>query len=171
MKEKRGNKRAQQSIGMSFGTIFSIFLIIFFVIIAFFVIRYFLNFQKCAEISFFLEDLQDEVDTAWNSEKSEFTFSQNLPSNLEQVCFANLSNPKANSPQEIYMDIKLYEDTNANLFFYPTINACDIPYHFIEHINIDKITQNANPYCFEILKGKVSIDIKKERGESLVDVS
>jgi len=164
-------KKSQQSIGMSFSTIFSIFLIIFFVFIAFLVIKYFLGFQKCTQISLFVNDLQNEIDSAWNSEKSEFNFNTNLPSNIKQVCFANLSNPKSNSNQEIYQDMIFYKETNANLFFYPSINACDIPYHNIKNINLEEITKNQNPYCIEVVKGKILLKIQKDRGDYLVKIS
>jgi len=165
------NKSGQQSIGMSFGTIFSIILIIFFVVIVFIVIKYFLGLQKCTQIGIFLDDFQDEVNTAWNSEKSEFPFTPNLPSNLEYVCFANLSEPRRNAPADIYQDIELYQGTGANLFLYPTVDACDIPYNTIKNIDLEDITSTSNPYCVEIRDGKALFNIKKERGERLVKIN
>jgi len=167
------SKTSQQSIGMSFGTIFSIILIIFFVVIAFIVIKYFLGLQKCTQIGIFLDDIQNEIDTAWNSEKSEFAFNPSLPSNLEYVCFANLSKSLDYEGilGEISMDIGLYEGTGANLFLYPTINACDIPYHTVNHIDLDEMIGAQNPYCIEISEGKALLNIKKDRGERLVRIS
>ena len=173
MKQKRGkNHKGQQSIGMSFGTIFSIFLIIFFVVIAFFVIRYFLGLQKCTQVAMFLDDFQEEIDTAWNSERSEFQFNPNLPGNLEFVCFANLSKVKRGSvSSDVWSDIELYEDIGANLFLYPTINACEVPYDTLKNIDLNDITSSENPYCVEIIDGKVLLNIEKNRGERLVKIS
>jgi len=47
-------KRSQQILGLSFGMIFSIFLIIFFIMIAFIVIKQFLGVQDCTKWEFLL---------------------------------------------------------------------------------------------------------------------
>ena len=145
--------------------IFSIILIIFFLVSAFIAINYFLDLKKCVQIGNFINDFNGEVNRAWNSEKYVNEFKTNLPNNLKYVCFVNFSNTLSfNIPSEIYEDISLYEFENANMFFYPSINACDTPYIFIEHIQFN------NPKCIEIKNGEITINIEKNRRESLVNI-
>ena len=92
----------------------------------------------------FTDDLQNDINKAWSRQKSDFKFPTNpdipiLPSNLEYVCFANLSNGLrgGNVESKVYSDISIYESANANLFFYPREKACDMPYQNIKHIDIE----------------------------------
>jgi len=64
-----------------------------------------------------------------------------------------------------------YEESNYNLFFYPTANACDIPAHTIDHVDIEKITLNRNPFCVKVNKGKINLIIEKELNDPLVKIS
>jgi len=167
------SKRSQQLFGLPFSVLFSIILIIFFIVIAFIAIRHFLGLRDCTQIGLFIEDLQTDVDRAWGSQSSSFEFSGSLPSNLDYVCFANLSNSfkGGNIESKVYSDISIYQYADANLFFYPRENACDMPYHKIKHINVKRIIGLKNPYCIEIKNGNVVIDIEKEFGEGLVGLS
>jgi len=164
------NKRSQNVFGMSFGVIFSILLIIFFIVLAFIVIRSFLNIQDCAEVGLFIEGLEEDVDSAWNSQKFIDEIEYVLPGNLEYVCFANLSKSFRGGEleREIYNDIGVYQYAGANLFFHPRENSCDISYYNLKHIDVNGITELKNPYCFKIDDGKVNIEISKELNEGLV---
>ena len=164
------NKKAQGVFGISFGVIFSIFLIIFFVIIAFIVIKAFLDTQKCAQVGIFKQDFQDEIKKAWNSPKQISTFKGRLPSSLDYVCFANFSKAMRGADVEIGEVISIYEGENANLFLYPIEKACDIPYHNIKYLDLEIITSSRNPYCIEITKGNVDMEIQKDLGDRFVRV-
>jgi len=164
------NKKGQGVIGLSFGTIFSIILIIFFVIVAFVVIKAFLGTQKCAQVGIFRSDFQEEITKAWNSPKQISMFKATLPSALNYVCFANFSKRFKGEYLEIGEDISIYEGEDANLFLYPIEKACDIPYHKINHLDLEAITSEKNPYCIMIKKGEVEIEIKKELGDRIVRV-
>ena len=67
LKKIKSKGKKAEVFGMSFGMIFSIILIAFFIVIAFIGIRYILNWQKQTQIGLFLRDLQEEVNDAWNS--------------------------------------------------------------------------------------------------------
>jgi hypothetical protein len=164
------NKKGQGTFEMSFSMIFSILLIIFFVIVAFIAIRAFLKTKDCAQIGIFYEDFEVEVRKAWNSQKSNFEFKGNLPGSLEYVCFANLSiNPRGEF-ENIGTDIWIYQGSDANIILSPHQKAC-IPYNTIAHLDIEKITFNNNPYCVEIIDGRISLKIEKDFNERLVRVS
>ena len=154
---------------MSFSVIFSVFLIIFFIVIAFIAIRHFLGLRDCAKVGLFIEDFQKDIDTAWNSQKFSDEFGYTIPRNLDYVCFANLSENVRGGELErdIDRDIGVYQHSGANLFFYPRENSCDMPYYKLKHINITKITESRNPYCIEN-DGRVVIEIEKGFNEGLV---
>ena len=171
-KLKKG-KKAQSAFGMSFGMIFSIILIIFFVVVAFIAIKSFLKSKDCAQIGIFLDDFQTEVDETWNSQKSDFEFKGILPSKMEYVCFADLSQDitATGEMENIGEKLGVYEGNIANLFFYPIGSACNMVYHEIDHLDIDKIILDKNnPYCIGIDKGKINIQIEKEFNEKLVRI-
>ena len=128
----------------------------------------FLKTQKCARIGIFVDNFENEVKDAWNSQSSSFESSGNLPSNIDYVCFANLSDNFNGDNFDIENEIGLYQGQNANLFFYPNKNTCNMPYHNIEHLDIEKITASKNPYCIAIESGEVEIEIGKEFDEGLV---
>ena len=169
MKKRKENKKAEV-FGMSFGMIFSIILIVFILVVAGIAINAFLNTQKCAQIGLFIEDLQKDVDSAWNSEKSSLSAGYNLPLGLNYVCFANLSEGVSGGTLErdIYNEISLYKLSEGNMFFYPRTKSCNMPYINLKHIDISGITSSRNPYCFEVKEGKVSIKIEKGFNQALV---
>jgi len=170
---KRGliNRKAQV-FGLSFGVIFSIIIIIFILVVAGIAINHFIDLKRCAQIGLFIEDLQNDIDKVWNSQSSSFSENYNLPGNLDYVCFANLSkNVKGgNLESRVYSDISLYKESNANMFFYPRENACDMPYINMKHINVENIikSKNKNPACFQVAEGKIVINIEKGFNEALV---
>jgi len=58
---KRMEKRGQQILGMSFGVIFSIILIVFFIVVAGIVINSFLKTGDCAKMGIFLDRFGSDV--------------------------------------------------------------------------------------------------------------
>lgn len=169
-KNKQNKNKKAQLFGMPFSIIFSIFLIVVFLIVAFFAINKFIEWRKCSEIGLFRDDLQSAVDDAWQSQSSSKTFSSNLPSGIEYVCFADLSEEESGDSakeKEIYNELKKNADYTANLYFYPRKKAC-IASTKIEDINIKELS---NPYCFPVQKGKVEIKLEKGFYDALVKVT
>ncbi len=157
-------------ISLSFGVIFSIILIIFFIAVAIIVIKSFLGTQRCAQIGLFKEDLQEDVRKAWNSPKQISTFKSTLPGGIEYVCFANLSMPLRGDDKEIGEIISVYEGEIANMFLYPAEKTCGLPYYNIKYLDLEKIVSLKNPYCIEVDNGKIDIKIQKELGDRFVRV-
>ncbi len=165
-------KKAQGAIEMSFGTIFSILLIIFFVAIAFIVIRYFLNIQDCAKVGMFLDELQTEIDKTWNSQSNTISFKGSLPTGIEYICFADLSKPlKGEYEGDISMNIGVYKGQKANLFFYPREKSCKIAYKNIAHLDTQDIIKDKNPNCIKTDNSEINFKIKKGFNEKLVTIS
>ena len=167
------NRRGQGTFDMSFGMIFSILLIIFFVVIAFIAIKSFLDTKNCAQVGIFSDNLQKDIDKAWNSQKSDFEFKATLPSGLEYVCFADLtkSNKGSEIDKKIYTDMSIYEESNANMFLYPREKSCNMPYYTIKHINLNQTTESRNPYCIAVKDGGINIKVSKDFNEALVKVA
>ena len=157
----RRGKKAQETMSMPFSVIFSFFLIIVFIIVAFIAAKSFLDFGSCSSVGLFYDDLQSKIDEAWHSYKSDFEFEIVLPSGVEKVCFANLSE-KITGTKADYELIKDYDVYDANVFLVPSGATCDLPYKNIQHINISLITQAKNPYCVEVSKKlRIQKDIDK----------
>jgi hypothetical protein len=167
------SKRSQGIFGMSFGMIFSIILIVFFVAVAFIAIKSFLSTQRCAQIGIFKDNFQTEITKTWNSQKSEFEFKSRLPAQIKYVCFADIDKgiTATGTAGNIGRELGVYKGYIANMFLYPTEPACGMVYHEIEHLDIDKIISSKNPYCIAVDDGNINIQIKKDFGDKLVSVS
>ena len=159
------------ALELSFGMIFSIFLIIVFLGFAFYVITNFIDFGTNAKIGAFVNDFQNGVDKAWKGFQSSEEEIYNLPDKIEKVCLIDLnSEPKIE--EELYEEFEFIADSfESNLFFYPYKNL-ELTQAKINHIDLEKITEKENPYCFGVSDGEVKIIIKKERDKenNLVEV-
>lgn len=171
MKIRKINKKGQEIMGMSFSVIFSLLLIVFFIVVAFIAINAFLKTKKCAEVGLFVDDFQTEIQRAWNSQKDNFEFKRSFPSNIDYVCFANLSNGLKGPNTDIGDELGIYEVKNANMFFYPIGNACGMPYIIVKHLDVDKINVLENPYCIKVENGLIKIRVEKGFNERLVSAS
>ena len=145
------NKKGQQSIGMSFGMIFAIFLIVVFIVFAFIAIKFFLDINNTASVGLFYQELQENINDAINQQMSDFEFKIDLPSNIDKICFANLTAKITNQGPD-YEEIRNYEFYDANIFVLPPKNSQDMPWNKINGINITRITETKNPYCVPVSK-------------------
>ena len=145
------NKRGQ--LKLSFGMIFSIILIIFFLVFAFFGIRQFLDVQETINTEQFKNDFQEDVDQMWRSSRGSTEKIYGLPKEITGVCFE--------------------DDDFENMYFVPR----EFGGEFIEHIDIGKtldlkVNSDARTgrLCFENTDGKIKIFLEKDFGENLVTI-
>ena len=152
-------------VNLSFGMIFSIILIIFFIAFAFFAIQKFLGLSETISVGKFADDIQSDIDKLWKSSQGSQELEYSLPKEIEQVCFADLLEPEKGfyESEDYYEEFQKYF-TEKNLFFYP-IGSTELNGIEIEHIGVG----DNNPICFNN-DGKVKIVIKKDFGEALVSV-
>lgn len=162
MKKEEKNFDKKGIMELPFGLIFSIFLIVLFLAVAIYAINYFLDLQKCTQINLYVDDLQNAVDDLWKGQKGQTTFSASLPSNIEKICFANLSNP-ANNNEDIYEELEKNYVLDANFYFYPGKYACGVPYRNINHI----VLPDENPYCID---ADEEINLEKDFYDTYVQV-
>ena len=159
---KRGiNKKAQHTMGLPFGVIFAIFLIIVFIVIAFIAVNHFLEIGDCSKVGKFYDDLQDKIGEAISGQESNFLFDVDLPSGIDVICFANLSDDiHGEESDENYQKLRDFEIYDGNIFLLPRGKACDMSWKKMDNINITKITKEKNPYCID-LERRNELRIKK----------
>ena len=133
---------------ISFGMIFSIILVIFFLAFGFYAIIKFIELQQSVQIETFLDDFQEDVNAIWKSPQGSQSRTYVLPTKIIAVCFK--------------------DDSDMNLEF---TSEEIIPGDYIENLNFEKITEKEDPFCVNNIQGKVNFVISKEYGETLVTVN
>jgi len=184
---KLGDKRGQGIFGLSYGAIFSIFVIGFILAVAIFAINHFLSLNACAQVGFYRDDLAEEIEKAWSGTAGSHYddyFNGTLPQgglfglDVEKVCFGKLSQDHTGA---VVPWTKLDEfaflnrfSGDENLFIYPPKEACggDMAGFTIrcrggnsECMTTDKF------FCVNVEKGKVGVVLRKGRTETLVKLS
>lgn len=163
----RINKRGDGAVGMSFGWLFALFLIIAFIGAAIYGIKIFMNFGSCSSQKLSLDELQAKIDNVYqSSSSSNVKVSINMP-NVKMLCFANLSKSITDN-EDVYDDINIYEYEDANLFLYPQKKACNPPFKKITHLNLEKTIKDSNPLCFEVIDGTVELTLNKDLNDKAV---
>ena len=160
-------KRGQETIGMSFGFIFSIILIIVLIGVAIYAIVYFVGLGKCANVGVSYGKLQDEINKAWNADQYEDKFEIELPTDIESVCFGNISlTVRAGDTVsgDLQRELKRQNagSDKSNVFLYPPKKACDgkLESNVLKNVKIDKFfcVRRDSAGKFEVSLGKSSTD-------------
>ena len=157
-------KKGQLEI--SFGMIFSIIIIIFTIGVAFYVISHFVKINNCAQTGIFYQDLQENIDKAWQEDRTQGTFTGKIPGSIEQVCFGNFTQTYDVKDGEEFDYLKRYRNENVNLFLYPPVSACgnDLATYNVKHAGTQKF------FCITPKNGEISLKITKEVSDILVDI-
>lgn len=165
---KKRCEKTQGQVELSFGMIFSIILIVIFISFAFYAIQKFLEIQRVAQVGQFVDNLQSDIDKLWTGSQGSQEVEYVLPNKIEYVCLVDYSS-EIRTNKDFSTELKqIYE--NQNIVFYPyDFGALDSME--IRHIDIQKITEAENPFCFENKKGKLKITLQKSFGDALVFVS
>ena len=162
--------RGQMVFGMSFGMLFSILLIAVFIFVAIFAIKYFIDIKKRIEIGFFVDEFQDEVTNIYHSQMGEKIWRGEISSVVKYVCFADLNSRTGGEYTKFLEDFERYGKLDNNMFFNPP-QKVDVASVKIEHLDIEDVISEENPYCFEVVNGKVEIPLRKDFNEALVKVN
>lgn len=126
---------------LSFGMIFSIFLIIVFLAFAFYVIPKFLDLQENITTKKFIDDFQNDVDKMWKSTQGSQEIEYSVPSGIEKICFRD-----------------------SELYFKPIGVGGNSDYTKIEHLDV------ADDFCVKSSDGRIKMTIKKDFNEVLVRI-
>ncbi len=159
---QRENKRGQEVLGMSYGVIFSIILIVVIIAVAFYAISHFMELANCGKIGTYYNDLKGEIDKAWNADQYRDVFKGNLPSKIEKVCFGNLSQSVSGADANVQRTLR---DSNCddnggrnNVFMYPPQKACggDMCTNVLEHVKV-----TGGFFCIsKDTKGKFNVNLE-----------
>ena len=149
--------------------IVAIILIVVFISVAFYAISKFIGLQKIVETSKFTDDLQIDIDKIWKSQGSQ-EVNYRLPSRVEKVCFVDYDVVAEGENQGIYGDLKKAFYGDENMIFYPVGSGEGLDSKIIEHIDIDLITSENNPFCLDNDNG-VKMTISRDFGDSLVTIT
>jgi len=163
--------RKRGAMELSFGMIFSIFLIIIFLAFAIYGISKFLGFQRSIQVGQFTNNLQIDIDKMWSGTEGFASEEYNLPKKISEVCFMDISSPAQGAKALYYKELELVSGNTNNLFFYPIGSAEGLDAKVIEHIDIQKITSEENPFCITNTDGKVKMGIRMTLGDSLVTIT
>lgn len=149
MKERgvKSNKKAQMNL--SFGMIFSIILIIFFLSFAFFGIKKIITIQQNTQMNLFLKDFQSDVDKLWNSNSGSNKLSYILPRKVNKICFV---------------------EGDKNIELYEKGTLIPIESKKINHINMEETLRlyGEDKICIDILNSRISFYIEKAYGDNFV---
>ncbi len=155
---------------LSFGMIFSIILIIIFISFSFYAIQKFLDIQNSVQVGKFANDFQNNIDKIWKGSQGSEEKEYFLPKKIIYVCFVDYSSEKKGEKQDLYNELEQLYYENENMFFYPIGSAQGFDAREIKHIDLEKITENENPFCIENIDGKLNLIIKKDFGEVLITI-
>ena len=155
------NHRGQMKL--SFGMIFSIILIIIFLGFAFYAIKTFLGLQSSVGVKKFVNDLQSDINKVWIREQASQEETYSLSSKIQYVCFTDFFSSKRGEKENIYEKLKDTFFGNENMVFYP-IGSSDFDSTEMDHIDIEKTTEEENPFCIENNDGEIRIRLQKDFG-------
>ena len=161
-------KNAQMQL--SFGMIFSIILIVFFLAFAFFGIRAFLGVQDSAKTAKFLNDFQSDVEKVWKSAQSSENEEYTLPAERSFACFVDFSSSARGAKNGIYNELKRAYYGKENIVFYP-LDFEGTESAEIKYIDLASITENENPFCISNVNGKVKLRLVKDFSDRLVRIT
>jgi len=163
---KRVDKRGQMKL--SFGMIFSIILIIIFLVFTFYAIKTLLGMNENVTIGKFYDSLQDDVSKVWQASQGSQVEIYSLPGKIKKVCFVDYGNPGIGADSNEYDELSLEASSSKNIVFLPLGSGNSMSSGKINHIDLEQMTMQNNPLCFENKDGKVTINLEKTYGEQLV---
>ncbi len=161
--------RKSGQMQMSFGMIFSIILIILFLAFAFYGIKTFINIQNSAVLGKFFSEFQSDIDRVWRSAETSQEKEYILPPKINYVCFADFEISPTGEHSNLMPELRANSYGKENFFTYPT-GFFKIESKEIKNLDLAKINQEGNPFCIEVLKGKLKLILKKNFGEMLVSI-
>lgn len=155
------NKRGQ--LQLSFSMIFSIFIIIVTLAVAFYVIREFVQTSSCSSIQLYYDALEREIDKVWRSSGAQLTFSHAVPSSVKAVCFGNPAELESRFAAE-KSALGRFAGQEKNAFIVPLQCGTQTSARTVQHAVIEKA------FCVPAVKEKVSFRLQKA-GSTVREVS
>lgn len=139
--EKRGQ------LELSFGTIFSIILIIAFLVFAFYAIQKFLAMQDAIKTEQLMDDIQKDIDKMYASTQGNKTVEYSVSSKVISVCFNE------------------YEEQNLVVNLKRSVESATL-----KHFNSAESLKAQRNICVKPVGGKIKYSLIKKYGDPLVIV-
>ena len=79
-----------------------------------------------------------------------------LPKDVIYICFTDYSFEKRGESENLYNSFLEVYFEKENFFFYPVGSGEGLDSKEMKHINLEKITENENPFCIENINGKIT---------------
>ena len=162
----------RKGLEMAFNMIFSIIIIIAIVGMAIYAIVFFLNFNKCASVAQFFLNFEDKVESQWLQTNSFFDeeVSYPLPSSVDEVCFWDAD--PVNLPDEYIEKLSSLRFSDSNVFLVPIDSSCLIHYQVKSKggTPLLDLSDVQNFHCEPVIKGKVTIHLKKDISDALIKI-
>lgn len=152
--------RKEGQMQLSFGMMFSIFIIIVTIAVAFYVIKEFFLTSKCTELKAFHDDVQREIDTVWRSAAAQLSYQQSLPSSVKAICFGDPKTWDARTHRAEAETFASYRTTENNFFIYPVQCGKATSVRKLSHVGIQK------GFCVPTAKGEVRLTLSKASSTS-----
>ncbi len=105
----------------------------------------------------------------WKGSQESQKQTYSLKKSIEKVCFVDDRGDPKGVDSSLYTDFTLFTYAGDNLLFYP-LGKASINSVKIEHVDLNIITRDQNPKCFNNIDGKITLTIKKDFGEPLVEI-
>jgi len=159
-------------MGMSFGMIFSIILIVFFIVVGGIAVNAFLKWQKEMQLGLAIKELDGAIKLAFNSENYDKTVKISFPSGVQEVCFINWSAQVSSDASNIDSEIFNYARKQThkienNFFIYSPDRDYNIRFATVKYIDLT----SKNPICITLKNSVASIKIQRTFENPLVRVS
>lgn len=133
---------------MSFGMIFTIFLIVIFIFATFYAINAFLKYQKDVQLNQFFDNFKSETNKMYQSSYGTKPVTFAFANNVEAICFTK------NEEGNMMADLKKgYKEKT------------------VENLDMEKILNGKNQVCAKVVSNKITFTFSKEYGEILVTVN
>lgn len=139
---------------LSFGMIFSILIIIVTLAVAFYVIKEFVQTSSCSSIQLYYDDLTLEIDKVWKSSGAQLTFSRDVPSSVNAVCFGNPAELGQQYATEKSV-LGRFAGQEKNAFIVPVQCGTQTSVRTLQHVAIE------NAFCVRAVKEKISFRLQK----------
>ena len=164
-------KRGQQTFSMSFGMIFSIFLIIAIISVAIFAITKFVGIGRCAKVGLFYDNIQDEIDRAWSSGSGTYLdekFEISVDKGVEDVCFGDPAGISATDALTQELKPKFIDSPSGhNIFLDSSKEICS----GLESKKITHVEFTPEFFCKSVdQEGNIEISLSKPEDELLVRI-
>jgi len=160
-------KKGQMKI--SFSMIFSILLVVLLLALAFYGIRYFMDFSDSAQTAKSVHKFSEDVKGVWQASMASEEVNYTFPDGIKYFCYVEQDSEIKGDFESLFDEVSSFLDPEDNSFVYSSEENHETSK--IDYLDVSSLTSDNNPNCFEIDEGRLSLIIKKDFQGSGVEIS